>query len=471
MAIRYTSFSRLTPVPYRSETVRQKSLADLQTAQQGVEAGDLQLAAMRGDAGRQDQVRQILAGAKFGPDGSLDDATLNRVAAIDINHANKLRTEYNGALKVKSEIAHTAAQDTETKRSNMADEAARTAAGNLAGQRLAFDTEKAKTAALGQQNKTTQAYRALGRRPTYDAEGQIIGDEEIPAAELTESERLKLDAQRAGVGLTSAREELTRAQAAGVPDKIAQAQEKIRQYEEALGIRRDLGQQNIDLRRELGQRNVELREAAVDLKERQFAAQNAPVDTDTVGYWTRQIHDDAKNMALISGNKALANAVRNKLAANGENINQIDAQTRDASKFAKTALGHIADMRSEIKILDSAGKLGPIMSRWNDFWTGTVGTGPEFAELRNDLNLLDTAMGRVHGGARGGGSAIMLQHFKSMLSAKSMDGPTLNASLDSFEKWLKAYVEMTPSMNSGNGGSQKGLKEMSVDDLFKQLNR
>lgn len=176
-----------------------------------------------------------------------------------------------------------------------------------------------------------------------------------------------------------------------------------------------------------------------------FGNQNPAPDLSEVKYWTKLVTNDAKNMGLIK-NRTLYDAVSKELSANGVSISHIDAQTRDAAKFAKSALTHIPTIEKEIAGLEKSGKLGPAMSRWGDFMAGTYGAGdPEFNALRTNIGLMDTAMGRVHGGARGGGSQVMLQHFKGMLSAKVMDPATLRSSLGVFKDWLGTYADMDTS--------------------------
>lgn len=167
------------------------------------------------------------------------------------------------------------------------------------------------------------------------------------------------------------------------------------------------------------------------------------VDPNTVSYWVKQVQSDAKNWGLIP-DKATKSAVSTELAKQGVAPNQLDAQTRDASRYAKAALSHLDKINGLVDSLEKSNQLGPILGRWNDFLVHGVGAGapPAYTELRNNVGLLDTAMGRVHGGARGGGSQVMLEHFKNMLSAKQMDANTLRAGLRTFKDWLTTYAAM-----------------------------
>jgi hypothetical protein len=201
-----------------------------------------------------------------------------------------------------------------------------------------------------------------------------------------------------------------------------------------------------------------------------FNLQNPQGSAEEVSYWTKQVRDDPKNFGLIKS-RGLQQQVASQLASEGVDVNQIDAMTRDAAKFSTTALKHIGTINSEIDQLDKDGKLGPIMGRWNDFLAGKVGASdPDFAKLRNNIMLLDTAMGRVHGGARGGGSPIMMEHFKSMLNAGTMDKATLKSGLSVFQDWLQNYAGMAKSSSAapaqGSGG--KTLDEQTAARLLIQ---
>ncbi|HCV42625.1 MAG TPA: hypothetical protein DGH68_04005 [Bacteroidetes bacterium] len=184
-----------------------------------------------------------------------------------------------------------------------------------------------------------------------------------------------------------------------------------------------------------------------------YGLNNPEVSPEEVQYWAKQVSLDAKNFGLIK-NKRLQDAVRQTLAGQGMDINNIAQQTRDASLFARTALAHAPKFKAEILKLSKSGDLGTLNGTWNDFMTGQIGKGPKFAELRNNIKLFSTAMARVHGGARGGGSAIMLHHFQSMMNTR-MDGPTMLASFGVWEDWLNGYANMAPTYSDDIGGTQQ----------------
>jgi hypothetical protein len=108
------------------------------------------------------------------------------------------------------------------------------------------------------------------------------------------------------------------------------------------------------------------------------------------------------------------------------------SSTRTMGEGAKMLLPHIDALSKEAEELDKAGLFGPAMSRIRqiaehvgsiDDFFGAVESDPQLTQLdpkvghfATSLGLLATGAGRVHGGARGGGSPQMFQHFKAMLS-------------------------------------------------------
>jgi hypothetical protein len=185
----------------------------------------------------------------------------------------------------------------------------------------------------------------------------------------------------------------------------------------------------------------------------------APQDPKTVSYLADQVQSDAKNWTLLGGNKGLQNAVRTELSNRGVNVNQIDAQTRDSAKFAQTLLPHITTLQQEISSLDAAGKLGPLAGRWGDFMAGKVGAGdPDYERLRVNLGLFKTALGRVHGGARGGASPFMIEHFNNLINGATMDAATLHSGIDAASDWVKGYANMVPS----SGGQTQQQSQIKV---------
>lgn len=120
----------------------------------------------------------------------------------------------------------------------------------------------------------------------------------------------------------------------------------------------------------------------------------------------------------------------------------LTAATRGAAEFAQTIAPEIPRIKNMVNALNAAGKLGIVASRWSDFLASKVGTEPEYVPLRNAVGLLNTALGRVHGGAKGGGSTTMLEHFGEMQNTGKMDAATLIAALNETGIWIDHYAGM-----------------------------
>lgn len=199
------------------------------------------------------------------------------------------------------------------------------------------------------------------------------------------------------------------------------------------------------------------------------AAKKGPApDQATVDYWTKQVLNDDSHWAQVKSlGKGIEEAVGNNLVAHNIDLTKLDSMTRDTAKLAQTALPHVNTILNELlPRMAKTNQLGPLMGRWNEFMTGTVGKGADFVALRDNIKLLQTNLGRIHGGARGGGSVQMLNHFKSMADAGRMDEPTLKGALGVFQDWLKGYAGMSQAgdkeFNEAQESSQGGFNWGSI---------
>lgn len=110
--------------------------------------------------------------------------------------------------------------------------------------------------------------------------------------------------------------------------------------------------------------------------------------------------------------------------------------------------------------LDKEGKLGPIMSRYQDFInkTGSVlgfdSGDPDFQKLMTGMGLETTALMQVHVGSRGG--AALLDHFHDLADAKAMSGKAFLAALDYESKYIKRKA-LYANAPSGGGNSKEDM--------------
>jgi hypothetical protein len=129
---------------------------------------------------------------------------------------------------------------------------------------------------------------------------------------------------------------------------------------------------------------------------------------------------------------------------------------RTQGQMAGALLDHMDDLKSQIADLGSKGKLGPIAGRWSEFMAGKVGEGdPEYASLRTNLGLFQTAMMKAHVGARG--SEKIMEHFKNLFDGGKFSPESLDAALDSAASYLRTY-QKAGSYNPGGGATDDNTR-------------
>lgn len=153
-----------------------------------------------------------------------------------------------------------------------------------------------------------------------------------------------------------------------------------------------------------------------------------------------------------------------------------DISSAERAQFSAQALRAIDDIKSQISSLEKNGELGKVMGRWNEFWTGTIGEdltkNQDFVKLRDNVDLLNKALGRIHGGARGGGSIQMVESLAKNLSVAKMDPATLRSALSVEENWLKKYAnprETTQIPSVHETHSKEDLSKLSDEELLRRL--
>lgn len=153
--------------------------------------------------------------------------------------------------------------------------------------------------------------------------------------------------------------------------------------------------------------------------------------------------------------------------------------TRTMMEGAQMLRPHVTKLGELATELDKNNMFGPVMSRVRVGLT-KAGTIDEFMswlandpQLQNDRNagrfatslgLMATGAGRVHGGARGGGSPQMYEHFKAMLSDASTL-PMFLGRLDAIDEYMSSYAggpaesakEKTPAADSDDALYQQYL--------------
>jgi hypothetical protein len=127
----------------------------------------------------------------------------------------------------------------------------------------------------------------------------------------------------------------------------------------------------------------------------------------------------------------VAGTVDDLQAAGATSITKLDADTAKKVIVSRQMIapnGLFAAIYSDLQTLDKAGKLGVVATRWSNFMTKKVGSGPEYSKLYADMGLFATALMQAHVGARA--SAEMLEHFKALADYRISDAATLRAALE-----------------------------------------
>jgi len=145
----------------------------------------------------------------------------------------------------------------------------------------------------------------------------------------------------------------------------------------------------------------------------------------------------------------------------------LSAPTKSMIEAAPTVEGLAGRIDPLIDKLDS--ELGPGSGRWTEFWTGKVGSkNPEYTKLRTDVSLLQTALMRMHVGAKGGDQ--MMAHFKDIIDQGKQDPDNMRAALSEIRQYvndLKAKG-IAGGMSSGvlnsESGGRSGQGQITVTD-------
>lgn len=132
--------------------------------------------------------------------------------------------------------------------------------------------------------------------------------------------------------------------------------------------------------------------------------------------------------------------------------NTVTGSTKTMMEGARMILPRIDDVAKEARVLDQAGLFGPVMSRVRQIAVkagsveeleGLIQNDPEIrgmdplaGRFAAEAGLMASGVGRVHGGARGGGSIQMVNYMKGLLS----DSATADMFLGRLEG-VKSYME------------------------------
>lgn len=137
------------------------------------------------------------------------------------------------------------------------------------------------------------------------------------------------------------------------------------------------------------------------------------------------------------GNEMAGTAAELKAAGVG-NITKLPAA--DASKVSiarqlTSPTGLFSNVEKDLAAFKPE-ELSALAARWNEFQTGTLGSGdPRFAALRTDSGLLSTALMQAHVGSRGGEQ--MMEHFANLANAGKMNGEILKSAFATERRYVE----------------------------------
>jgi hypothetical protein len=148
-----------------------------------------------------------------------------------------------------------------------------------------------------------------------------------------------------------------------------------------------------------------------------------------------------------NGNQVAGTA--NELQASGvRNYAKMPALTQTQTLAARELTspdGLFATARGQIMALSQAGKLGPVSSRWNNFWAKKGLDGDQQA-FRGTLGLIATKLMQAHMGNRGGKDAM--EHFAELVPENSTPA-ALMAALNNEYQYVSALAKRPKAVSNG----------------------
>lgn len=104
--------------------------------------------------------------------------------------------------------------------------------------------------------------------------------------------------------------------------------------------------------------------------------------------------------------------------------------------------------------------LGPIGGRWQEFFTGKVGTeNKEYTNLRTNTLLLSTLLMRMHVGARG--AQGLLEHFKSIMDMSYQSKENLETAMNVIDEYADDVLKPMKKSNSQPSGDMIKVRRKS----------
>ena len=187
----------------------------------------------------------------------------------------------------------------------------------------------------------------------------------------------------------------------------------------------------------------------------------------TTDHGVTMIGPDGKVLRLQPGQ----NAPQGGMTPSGfSSINVPTSQTRTMAETAPK----VQDLATRIgQLVDQQAKtLGPAASRWSEFMAGKVGApNPEFTKLRTDVGLLQTALMRMHVGARGGEQ--IMEHFRNLIDVAKQSPENLKAAIGEIQEYAKQVAAEVKRGSGAAGGEKDGALPggVSLQDIDAEIAR
>lgn len=216
--------------------------------------------------------------------------------------------------------------------------------------------------------------------------------------------------------------------------------------------RAELGQSGAMQRAELGQSGAmaraQLAQTSQDRRLGQTLSSRAGIEASKEqSAWDRLQSNIAARRAISDAQIASRADIARLHASGMGNLSPVERRMRD---MAITTIPHLQQALQETQRV--ASDLGPLVGRWNDFWTRGVGApNAEFAHYMDEMTYLESAITLAH--SQGRVSNLIYEQFQKMFAAGKQSPENMMQALQVSIDWMNSYANFgTPQMGQGQGG-------------------
>jgi hypothetical protein len=192
-----------------------------------------------------------------------------------------------------------------------------------------------------------------------------------------------------------------------------------------------------------------------------IAAANVSANKPTIMY----VPQDDGTYSAIPVHPGTTGIPGNAMTASGVNtLSTPTGPTRSMAEVAPRVIGFVDRIN---QLIDNNEKqLGPLQGRWNEFKQGKIGLPNQgMAQLRTNLSLLETALMRMHVGARGGEQ--MMEHFHDMIGGLKQNPENIRAAIGEIRDYaVQVAGERGPQAPPKAATQQQGNGVPSVGSTY-----